>query len=92
MLSKNLEAGFPGFWRNEQSGVLRPVVELYLAGLTMTDEHVGIMRAYLIQWIEAPVWKLDEACSLVRDARAIRTKDDIGRWLRAGLDVGMDPL
>jgi hypothetical protein len=41
---------------HEQSGVLRPVIEKYLNGKILDAEEIGIMRAYLLQWILSPAW------------------------------------
>lgn len=63
----------------------------YLEGGPMTDEEVAIMARYLVQWMAAPVWKLDNS-DLIESARQIRTRADINRWLYRALDYGIDPL
>jgi hypothetical protein len=45
----------PGYWIHETTGVLRPAVIAYFHGC-MTPEHIAALRAYLRQWIGAPVW------------------------------------
>lgn len=84
---------YPCYWMYETSGVLRPAVEAYLAGAAMSPKHVAAMRAYLRQWIAAPVWGGDA------DIRALRSGVDqlvdrraIDRWLRLGEQAGIDPL
>lgn len=41
----------PGFWMNETSGVLAPVVRAYLSGARLGERPVAVMRAYLRQWV-----------------------------------------
>jgi hypothetical protein len=87
----------PRFWRYEKSGVLAPVVEAYLLGQPLSLEQIGVMRAYLRQWIQSPVWGANPAgageLEQLRAAVAlIRTREDIRRWLALALAEGMDPL
>ena len=80
---------------DEQSGVLAPVIGAYLNGERLIGEQIGIMRAYLVQWIEAPVWVFDvteHRKVLILQAHAIQTHADIDAWLHAALDIGIDPL
>ena len=80
----------PRFWMYETTGVLAPVIEAYLRGKWLDEAEIGVMRAYLRQWIMAPVWKgVDE---LRASVSLIRTRSDIHSWLDAALDEGIDPL
>lgn len=90
----------PRYWLYETTGVLRPAVEAYLAG-SMSPEQIAAMRAYLRQWIEAPVWDLNPHAS--PDERAwltnLRRRVDyltsfaaIQAWIDEATDAGMDPL
>lgn len=81
----------PGYWPNETTGVLRPVVEKYLRGDALDPDEVATMRAYLRQWVAAP-FAGPEIRPLRDDAERIRTHDDVREWLRRALDVGIDPL
>lgn len=81
----------PGYWMNETSGVLRPVIENYLTGGKMTDRDIATMRAYLRQWMEGP-WigpMVDVLRSQIDD---IHNRDDIVRWLNRAADQNIDPL
>ena len=83
----------PKYWQYETSGVLYPVVEAYLYGNPMTPEQVAIMRSYLRQWIQSPVWYGGEALAkLQTGVDAIQTREDIDAWLCAALKEGLDPL
>jgi hypothetical protein len=82
----------PGFWMNETSGVLRPAIEAYLAGGAMSEAHVAAMRAYLRQWIMAPVWDGFEIMSLRKGIDALTSRAAIHRWLVCALAVEIDPL
>jgi hypothetical protein len=46
----------PGYWMNETSGELRPVIERYLTAQHLTARDVAIMRVYLRQWINDGAW------------------------------------
>lgn len=81
----------PGYWPNEQGGVLRPVIEKYLAGDDLDDHEVGIMRAYLHQWMLGD-FRGPAIDALRRDVARIRTKRELDIWLDYALDLGIDPL
>lgn len=80
----------PGYWMAETSGVLRPVIEHYLVGMRLTPEEIAAMRAYLRQWIMAPVWL--DVDDLRRDVEGLTTQEAIHAWLDRALDQGIDPL
>ena len=82
----------PGFWMNETSGVLRPVVEKYLHGSELTPLEVNIMRAYLRQWIMAPVWRGPEIDGLRDMIDSLHSTAQIRTWLERALEAGIDPL
>jgi hypothetical protein len=83
----------PKYWRHETGGLLKAAVEAYLNGNVMTLEQINLMRCYLRQWIMSPrcgkamAWR-----ELRKDVEAIRTRRDIGEWLRRALDEAIDPL
>jgi hypothetical protein len=86
----------PGYWRNETSGVLAPVVEAYLRQEPLDAGAVTIMRAYLRQWINAGCWDMRGPSIELRALRArvelIATREDIETWIWDALDIGIDPL
>jgi hypothetical protein len=82
----------PGYWPNEQTGVLVPVVHAYLRGDSLSDEEVAIMRAYLRQWIMSPVWAGKGIPELRASIDGINSRKDIKRWLNRAFDLGIDPL
>jgi hypothetical protein len=81
----------PGFWMNETSGTLRPVVERYLRGETLTPTHIAIMRAYLRQWM-AGDFRGPEVARLRERVNDIRDMPSLTSWLEDALDAGIDPL
>jgi hypothetical protein len=81
----------PGFWRDETSGVLAPVVEKYLAGVELDAAGVGVMRAYLRQWLHGP-WAGPGVARLRDDVERITTTADVRAWLAYALELGIDPL
>jgi len=91
----------PGYWRYEQSGVLKPVVEKYLNGSLLSQNELGIMRAYLRQWVASPVWdgnpyadeeSRDELNALRSAISQITDQAHLEEWFQKALDLGMDPL
>ena len=97
----------PKYWRNETGGALRVAVENYLNNRRMTVRDVALMRAYLVQWMDSPVWEMNPHLSeggpaalaalaalgaLRLTARRILTVADIHRWIRDALAEGHDPL
>lgn len=80
----------PGYWMNETSGVLRPVIEAYLNGRSMTPEQFHIMRVYLRQWMENGPWQGVEGLTARIDG--LTDRKALSRWLNDALDVGIDPL
>lgn len=80
----------PGFWMQETSGVLRPAVEAYLRGAPLAPDQIAALRAYLRQWIAAPLWHgVDD----LRDAvDGLTTREAIARWLTHADELGIDPL
>ena len=80
----------PGYWANEDSGVLAPVVKAYLDGRTLNHTEVAIMRAYLRQWMFYGDWR--GASDLVARINEIRTRADLDKWLSDALELGIDPL
>lgn len=82
----------PCYWQYETTGTLRPVIKAYLTGDEMTDEQIAAMRAYLRQWIEAPVWKGDVIEDLRQALDGLTSRDAIAAWLATAMDNGIDPL
>lgn len=82
----------PGFWMHETSGVLAPVIHAYLRGDELSRYEVGIMRAYLRQWINAPGFVGPEVDALRREVDSIATRNDVTAWLDRAVDAGVDPL
>lgn len=82
----------PGYWMHETSGVLRPVIKDYLDGNDLSPQQCSTMRAYLRQWIAAPVWQGAFIDELRRSVNALTSRDAIEVWLDAAEQVGIDPL
>jgi hypothetical protein len=89
----------PKYWMHEVGGKLGPAVERYLGGDPLEPDDVNLIRAYLRQWIDSPVWEdgvegetrnaLDDLRSKVRE---IRNSPAVDQWLEYALDLGIDPL
>jgi hypothetical protein len=92
MTARAVPPGTPGYWMHETSGVLRPAVTAYLAGRPMSDSHIAAMRAYLRQWIGAPVWIGPAVERLRGTVDGLTSREAIERWLEAAEREGIDPL
>ena len=89
----------PKYWMHETGGQLGPAMERYLRCEPEKPDDVNLIRAYLRQWIDSPVWSdgvdsetrtsLDELRAKVR---ALRTRADIDEWVADALDLAIDPL
>ena len=82
----------PGYWMYEESGVLRPAIEAYLADAVMSDDQIGAMRAYLRQWIQADWMPGAELDKLRSDINALVSREAIEAWLNEAMQQGIDPL
>lgn len=82
----------PGFWMNEQGGELQPAIVNYLNHHPLTPGEVELIRLYLKQWINSPVWRGDLAGELRLSVDQIENSTDISNWLRMADEAGIDPL
>lgn len=82
----------PGYWPNETSGVLVPVVRAYLEGVELDVAGVATMRAYLRQWVAGPLFVGPDLEQLRADVDELVSTDDVRAWLDRALDAGVDPL
>ena len=64
----------PRYWMWETSGILKPVVERYLNGGQLAQAEVQVMRAYLQQWIDSPVWAGPAVRRLRKSVKLIRSR------------------
>lgn len=90
--SENPNHPGPGYWRYETGGELKEAVTRYLNSHPLTRRDMGFLRAYLIQWIEAPVWgKSRHIPELRQAAYRISTRADIEDWTARAFEIGIDP-
>lgn len=83
----------PKFWMNESSGILKPVIEAYVNGKELTDKQIALMRAYLYQWVAAPVWIQTAALEILKlRVAAIKTNDDLRTAISKAVEMNIDPL
>lgn len=91
----------PSYWMHETSGVLRPAVEAYLNQRPMSKKQIAAMRAYLRQWIAAPLWDQNPHATAYHRAwldqmrlrvDGLKDLEEIDRWLSDAIDAGIDPL
>jgi hypothetical protein len=81
----------PTYWAN-QEGLLFGAMSRYLQGATPTPADIGLIRAYLVQWIDNPFWMGPNVEKLRKMARGIETRTQIEAWLRLAVADGIDPL
>lgn len=79
-----------GYWMNETSGILRPVIEAYYCNPDFSPAECVIMVAYLRQWMAGfpPLGTGD----LIPRLDTLTDRRAIGRWLDDARDLGIDPL
>jgi hypothetical protein len=80
---------------HETSGVLKPVIRRYLQGHRLEPYQVGIMRAYLEQWFDSPVWRTDNDGNLESIRVRVHQISETGHIravLKDALELGIDPL
>jgi len=81
------------YWMAETSGVLRPIVAAYFNGDSLSEYQVAVMREYLDQWINDPVWQPTANLALLRSTVLhLKTRQDLDRWIDTAMDDGIDPL
>lgn len=93
-----ITAATPGYWRNETTGVLRPVVLRYLKGHELRPSDCAALRAYIRQWITSPVWDLnphgghETLAGLRSRLDDLTSRQAIEAWLDDATELGLDPL
>lgn len=87
----NAPVFIPGYWMNETSGVLAPVVQKYLSGRDLSDVELRVMRAYLRQWMRGD-FRGPRVETLRRQIDHIQTTSALRWWFDVALEEGIDPL
>lgn len=87
----------PKYWEYETGGQLAPAIQRYLENQPEQLADVALIRAYLRQWIDSPVWDAPAdtkgtLAELRRTVRLLKTRKHIRDWLNCALDIGIDPL
>ena len=92
----------PGYWMNEMSGRLAPAVWTWLTFPgEITADDLALLRAYVIQWIDSPVWDpnpfADEQSRLILDmlrtnAHRIASGEDLANWVKLAVEFCVDPF
>jgi hypothetical protein len=91
----------PKFWQAEVTGRLEGPIMRYLQSEPVSLDDIRLIRLYLQQWIDSPVWEMgpemdaaakEKLAYLRQGARLIKNRPDIDAWIEAALDIGIDPL
>jgi len=90
--SETVIAYVPGYWPNEVTGVLAPVVRAYLNGNDLSADDVAVLRAYFTQWIYALGFCGPLVDELRREVGTLSSRRDVTRWLDMAEKAGCDPL
>lgn len=80
----------PGFWLNETGGKLQPAIIRYLKGDSLSREDIGLIRAYLRQWMAG--FPGPENAALAKQIDGLDGRERIQDWLDLALEMGIDPL
>jgi DNA transposition AAA+ family ATPase len=72
--------------------VLRPAIDAYLNGRSMTQDQIAAMRAYIRQWIDDPTWAGERVVELRQGVDGLTTRAKIKAWLDLAEEEGIDPL
>ena len=76
-------------------------MERYIRGEELSLRDVWLVRDYLRQWVEAPVWEQNphmtfqgqvELVKLRAKVLGAKTKEQIDSCIELATDMGMDPL
>jgi len=89
--------GGPRYWMDEATGTLRRVVDAFLNETKETPvaaDDFDILKAYLLHWIEAPIFRISETerASLVHDTEHAADTKALRVVFGRLLDHGIDPL
>jgi hypothetical protein len=91
----------PGYWMDETGSELAPAIKRYLDGADLTTRDLWLIRAYIRQWIDSPVWDANpaqtassrlELAALRTLARSLNSRESIADWLALAENFGVDPL
>ena len=65
----------------------------YVAGATLTEREIQLMKAYLQQWTDSPMWFPSEDLEQLRlRVQLIETEGDIHYCVAILVELNMDPL
>ena len=92
----------PKYWMDETGGALAlAVVRFVQDPASMNALDIALVRAYLAQWVNSPVWDMNphqgahgrrELADLRLDVEMLATVDALRAWLRRAFLAGIDPL
>ena len=83
------ECEVPLFWMHEVSGGMKEIVMGFLGDKKLTEDHMKVLRWYLIQWIEKlPVFRPEDYKEKINNA----TQKELSDYIGVLLDYGIDPF
>lgn len=91
----------PKYWLYETGGELAEAMRRYIGNEELSVRDLGLIRAYLRQWVDSPAWDANPAASDLSKRRLNRlrakvfdamTKERIDQCVEMAVDMGMDPL
>ena len=90
----------PRYWRDEIGPELRPAVSRYLNAAELSASDIEVLRLYVSQWVDSPVWELNpyhddnaraQLTKIREDARNIQSRADLDSWTRQAIAACLDP-
>ncbi|MEN9936519.1 MAG: hypothetical protein RLZZ387_3098 [Chloroflexota bacterium] len=83
----------PHFWMTEQSGRLEAAVDAYFNGEKLTTVQLGLIKAYLRQYLERALLTGDaNRGALLRAVEALKSTRDIERFADEIAGYGVEPF
>jgi hypothetical protein len=91
----------PKYWMHETGGELVPAIGRLMKGAPLAPRDIAVIRAYVRQWINSPVWDMNAhagaadaaALAMLRQAvDGLTTAARINLWLAMADAEGMNPL
>ena len=86
----------PKYWMYETGGKLVPAMQRFIEGRPAEPDDINLIRAYLAQWINSPLWDGGPYAETLDDLRIkvheLHNRHQVDIWLDLALDLGIDPL
>lgn len=83
----------PHYWMTEQTGRLAEAIEAYINGDALAKEQLGLIKAYLRQYLERAVMTGDAKRNrLLEQVAALRDSREVERFADDLAEIGVEPF